>query len=145
MMYSNEEALHEILKRSIDLQKKKKQRSTQLLCGTVGILTAGLILTIALFAGGGPAGITNPAYGAFLLPAEAGGYILIALIAFAAGVILTLLIRKHRNDRPEGSSGARREYNNETHVTWIPETHNYGIRYFPISDVAMSGVTPRSR
>ena len=29
--------------------------------------------------------------------------------------------------------------------TWIPETHNYGIHYFPISGVAMSGVTPRSR
>ena len=28
---------------------------------------------------------------------------------------------------------------------WIPETHNYGIHYFPISGVAMSGVTPRSR
>ena len=28
---------------------------------------------------------------------------------------------------------------------WIPETHNYAIHYFPISGVAMSGVTPRSR
>ena len=30
-------------------------------------------------------------------------------------------------------------------TAWIPETHNYGIRHFPISDVAISGVTPRSR
>ena len=28
---------------------------------------------------------------------------------------------------------------------WIPGTHNYGIRYFPISGVASKGVTPRSR
>jgi hypothetical protein len=28
---------------------------------------------------------------------------------------------------------------------WIPETHNYGIGYLPISGVAISGVTPRSR
>ena len=30
-------------------------------------------------------------------------------------------------------------------ATWIPETHNYGIRYFLISGVASNGVTPRSR
>jgi len=30
-------------------------------------------------------------------------------------------------------------------TAWIPETHNYGIRHFPISGVAISGVTPRSR
>ena len=29
--------------------------------------------------------------------------------------------------------------------TWIPGTHNYGIRYFPTSGVASKGVTPRSR
>jgi hypothetical protein len=28
---------------------------------------------------------------------------------------------------------------------WIPETHSYGIGYLPISGVAISGVTPRSR
>ena len=30
-------------------------------------------------------------------------------------------------------------------TSWIPETHNYGIGYLPISGVAISGVTPRSR
>ena len=30
-------------------------------------------------------------------------------------------------------------------ATWIPGTHNYGIRYFPTSGVASNGVTPRSR
>ena len=31
------------------------------------------------------------------------------------------------------------------HTPWIPETHNYGIHYFPISGAAISGVTPKSR
>ena len=30
-------------------------------------------------------------------------------------------------------------------LTWIPGTHNYGIRYFPASGVANNGVTSRSR
>ena len=37
------------------------------------------------------------------------------------------------------------ESNSKDLEAWIPETHNYGIRYFPISGVAISGVTPRSR
>ncbi|MBQ0134292.1 MAG: hypothetical protein KBS46_04090 [Clostridiales bacterium] len=51
-------------------------------------------------------------YGSFLLSREAGGYVLIALIAFVLGVTVTLLClhyRKNQNKTGDGQSSAPHE------------------------------------
>ena len=98
MRLTTDEALQEVLKKSETIRKKREKRKVQLLSGAVALLFAGLILTISQYAGGGAAQSTETSYGAFLLSAEVGGYILVALIAFAAGVILTMILQKYRWD-----------------------------------------------
>lgn len=68
----------------------------QVLSGVSGLLVVLLVCVIASFTDGGTAGIANPAYGAFFLSAEAGGYVLVAVIAFAVGVVLTIAVYKYR-------------------------------------------------
>ena len=41
--------------------------------------------------------VLRSVYGAFLLPAEAGGYVLAAVAAFAMGVIITIACIRYRN------------------------------------------------
>ena len=54
-----------------------------------------LILMIGGFAGCG-AEIRGTALGAFLLGPETGGYVLVALIAFALGIAAALLAQRHK-------------------------------------------------
>ena len=102
MRFTNEEAFREVLRRGSIVRKRRENRNIRILGGMTGVLLVGLICVIASFSRGG-VGSAGNAYGAFLLSAEAGGYVLTAVIAFAAGVVLTVLIwqyrkRKHKND-----------------------------------------------
>ncbi len=103
MRFTNEEALREVLKRGRAVRKRRESRNIQILGGAAGVLLVGLICVIASFSKGG-VGSAGSAYGAFLLSAEAGGYVLTAVIAFAVGVVLTVLIwqyRKRKRKNPE--------------------------------------------
>ncbi len=103
MRFTNEEALREVLKRGRAVRKRRESRNIQILGGMTGVLLVGLICVIASFSSGG-IGSAGSAYGAFLLSAEAGGYVLTAVIAFAVGVVLTVLIwqyRKRKRKNPE--------------------------------------------
>ncbi len=93
---SSEEMLQEILKRSTALSRKRERARVRLLSGAVVLLLACLTGVVALFSGTGATHSTKSVYGAFLLSTEAGGYILVAVIAFAAGVALTALMMRHR-------------------------------------------------
>ena len=101
MRFTNEDALHEVLKRGKAVRRRKERRAMRVTAGVTGLLLLGLIVVIASFAGKGISGNANPAYGAFLLSAEAGGYILTAVIAFAIGVTVTVLALKYRNRKNE--------------------------------------------
>ena len=54
-----------------------------------------LVMMIGAFAGSG-APVRPTALGAFLLGPEAGGYVIVALIAFALGVAAALLAQRRR-------------------------------------------------
>ena len=58
-----------------------------------------LVLCVGSFSGTGSPDTGRSAYGAFLLTAEAGGYVLTAALAFTAGVIITMLCVKARTKR----------------------------------------------
>jgi len=96
MRLTNDEALREVLKRGRAIRNRKDRRSIQLLSCVTGVLAVVLICVIAALSSGG-IGSVGTAYGSFLLSAEAGGYILTALIAFVIGVILTIAIYKYRS------------------------------------------------
>lgn len=96
MRYTEQEQLCEIVKRSEKLRKQKVQRATRGLSASVSALFVLLAVCIGVFGRNGYMG-TPTDYGSFLLAAEAGGYVLAAVIAFALGVVVTVLIHRFRN------------------------------------------------
>lgn len=103
MKYTKDEALEEILKRGRKIREKRNKQITGVLSTTTVILTFILFLSISIFTGNVVTG-THSAYGSFLLPTEVLGYVLVAVIAFVMGVIITVIIKKSKrteNDNEE--------------------------------------------
>ena len=104
MKYTAEEALSEIMCRSGQVIRRRQcRRSCQILLCAAGTLFAALILVVAIMPGGSAVISAGSAYGAFLLSPAAGGYVLAAVIAFALGIVVTLLCLKYRKSK--NSSG----------------------------------------
>ena len=109
MRYTLDEALRESLRRAAVRKKRRSRRITGSL-SAAAVLLLGAVVTADL----GLASYNRPmledsVYGAFLLPSEAGGYILAGVAAFAVGVLLTLLCVRYRDgERYRRSAAARR-------------------------------------
>ena len=97
MKYTKDEALNEILKRGRKIRDKRNKRITGTLSTATVISTFVLFLSISIFTGNVVTG-THSAYGSFLLPTEVLGYVLVAVIAFVLGVIITVIVRKNINN-----------------------------------------------
>lgn len=96
MRYDADEALRLTLERAKTLRRRNShRRALALSVGTGGCACALLCFGYSLVARGGVA-LGEAGYGAFLLPSHAGGYILAAVLAFAAGVLVTLLCLRYR-------------------------------------------------
>ncbi|MBP5494205.1 MAG: hypothetical protein J6X97_03850 [Lachnospiraceae bacterium] len=95
MKYTKDEALNEILKRGRKIREKRNKRITGALSTATVISTFILFLSISIFTGNAVTG-TNSAYGSFLLPTEVLGYVIVAVIAFVLGVIITVIVRKNK-------------------------------------------------
>lgn len=91
MKYAPDEALAEILRRSERVTLRRKRRSCQRLTGICSALLAVLVLSITVMPEKLAVTSAGSVYGSFLLSREAGGYVLIGLIAFVLGVSVTLL------------------------------------------------------
>ena len=96
MKYTPDEALSQILRRSERIALRRKRRSCQRLTGICSALLAVLVLGITVMPEKLAVTSAGSVYGSFLLSREAGGYVLIALIAFVLGVTVTLLCQKGR-------------------------------------------------
>ena len=99
MRLSNEEALEEILRKSDEIRRRREKRKLEILSACVVMLFAGIALTIYRFAGGIAGRAAETAYGAFLLSPEAGGYILVGVMAFAAGILLMVILQTYQRNR----------------------------------------------
>ena len=95
MKYSVDEALDEIKRRGKCIKKRHEERVRQLLTASVILIAVVLLGTVSFLGSKGVQGIQT-VYGSFLLPAEAGGYVITAILAFVAGAGLTLFIQKHK-------------------------------------------------
>ena len=94
MKYTKDEALEEILKRGRKIREKRNKQITGVLSTTTVISAFLLILSVSLFTGNAFFG-THSVYGSFLLPTEVFGYVLVAVIAFVGGVVITVCIKKN--------------------------------------------------
>ena len=95
MKYTQEEQLEEIMARGKTFRKKRGRRITGILTATSTALIVALVICMGSVGDMGHAG-TVSAYGSFLLAEEAGGYVLVAVLAFALGAVVTGLICRHR-------------------------------------------------
>ena len=97
MKYTSEETVAEILRRSDRIALHRSRRIGHVLSGTSCLLALMLLLVICMLTGNRAQAPAESAFGSFLLSAEAGGYVLAAVLAFVLGVIITLLcIRKQK-------------------------------------------------
>ena len=89
MKYDQTGAVKEILRRREKLRLAQLKKTIRRLYAASIVLTAILAAGMAGIASESRAGMS--VYGAFLLPGEAGGYVLMGGLAFALGVVITLL------------------------------------------------------
>ena len=101
MKYTPNEALSQILRRSERIALRRKRRSCQRLTGICSALLAVLVLGITVMPEKLAVTSAGSVYGSFLLSREAGGYVLIALIAFVLGVAVTLLCQHCRKKQED--------------------------------------------
>lgn len=99
MKYDNDTALSEILHRSSRLKKKNEQNRLRILCASSVSLFVLLVLSIGIVFRDVAPDRGQSVYGSFMLPTNSGGYVLAALIAFIAGVVVTMVIRRNRGKK----------------------------------------------
>ena len=100
---TNEERVQSLHARIDALQRVRERRKTRAIGAASVALTLCLILSI--FSGGGThlSGAAGLYSGATMLFESAGAYVLIAIIAFMAGVIVTVVLLRGRAKREEAS------------------------------------------
>ena len=93
-MRSIEDQMAEIRRRSLLYREKKQIRALSLLASGLGIL----LMAVMMFAPGvsQTVGISNSVLGAMILEPEAGGYVIVALLAFSLGIMVTIITQKYR-------------------------------------------------
>lgn len=103
MKYTKDEALDEILKRGRKIREKRNKQITGVLSTATVISTFILFFSISIFTGNVVTG-THSAYGSFLLPTEVLGYVIVAVIAFVLGIIITVTVKKAGNNEKKDDS-----------------------------------------
>ena len=99
LKYDSDAEFQEILRRSETLRKKKERCTIQALASSFAAFLVLLILGVCLFSRRETTEEIRSVYGAFLLPAEAGGYVLAAVAAFVIGVIVTVFCIRYREKK----------------------------------------------
>ncbi|MBQ6650614.1 MAG: hypothetical protein IJM67_05110 [Atopobiaceae bacterium] len=97
MRYDTDTALRELVARGALIRQRRERRVTQILTGLSLTCGALLVACFMLLIPDTPADAPMAAYGAFLLPGEAGGYVLAGVIAFALGVAFAVICVRSRN------------------------------------------------
>ena len=104
-MRTPEERVAALHLRMAALRERKERRKTAAL--GAGCASLALCLMLLIFGGGAGRGSTAGEYtGATLLFEDAGPYVLLALIAFMAGVIITVLCIRYRKKRGQDNQPA---------------------------------------
>ena len=98
MKYSDKEAMNEIMKRGKSVSIKRIKQTNMLLSVISCILFISLVTVIAFI----PNGISDvtylneTVYGSFLIRPQTGAYVLVAVLAFLFGVVISILFNRTR-------------------------------------------------
>lgn len=95
MNYTEKEQLEQIILRSRKLCQRKERNALRGLSAAAAVLFFSLIGSIGTLGGKSISG-SRTDYGSFLLSAETEGYVLVAVLAFLAGVITAVVIQRNR-------------------------------------------------
>ena len=113
MRYGTEEALQKTLERARALRERRFWRQQRALAVGAGSCFCALLgLGYGLAARYGMT-LEEADYGSFLLSSRAGGYVLVGVLAFIAGVVVTLLCLRYQNrgaDPPVDGARSRKVF-----------------------------------
>lgn len=112
-MLTADERVKALHARMEDYRRRRERRKTRVLSGScIGLALCLLFLIFGEGAShwGGIAGIYS---GAMMIFENAGGYVLTALAAFAAGTLVTVLCLKHRKAASDRAKSPNDEKENE--------------------------------
>ena len=98
-MKTTKEVTREVMKRSGTVRKKRELFKLRIMAACPAALFVCLTVVIASLSGYAKAGMPGTSYGSFLLSAETGGYILVAVLALVLGSVFTLLALKYKNTK----------------------------------------------
>ena len=104
MKYGSDEALKKIFEKSKEIRETRERRRITVLATVTSVLACLLIATVVLLKGQTFSEATTSKFGAFLLPSEAGGYVLVGVAAFILGIVITvcaLAYRKRNKEKKE--------------------------------------------
>ena len=96
MQGSTETVLREIKRREAQLRNRREKRGILRLSAYTGMLLTVLTLCVVGWSRNVPGLMRPTAYGSILLVEGAGGYVLVSMIAFMAGVAVTVLCIRNR-------------------------------------------------
>lgn len=99
-MYDTQTRVAMVTRRVTMLHRKRENRLAAMLSMLCLMLTGGLIGAIGAFGDQGQ-GYVSGLYGATMLFEDAGGYVLVGVITFAAAVAITVLCIRHREKGKE--------------------------------------------
>ena len=103
MKYSIEESLEQIETKKKRLIYRKKKRDINILAGSSVLCFLVLVLFIGQYTGFSLVPEEYSNFGSFMLPQQAGGYVIVGVLCFAIAVVITLLCIKwkEKNDMKE--------------------------------------------
>lgn len=95
-MHDTAERVRRMRLRAGELHRKRENRLLGALTSLCALLAVSLIGAVGTMTGGGHGGTVPGLYGTMLLYEDAGGYVLAAVLSFAAAVVITVLCIKYR-------------------------------------------------
>ena len=103
-MRSNEELMKGILQRkAVYLAQRQMRRLAMVGAGLATLLIAMLVIVPGIT--GSEEQYAAYSMGAMILGPETGGYVIVALLAFALGIVVTILIQKHNRLKKSMENG----------------------------------------
>ena len=109
-MYDTAERLRRVKLRARELRCNKENRLLGGLSAVCVVLLVSITGVIGIMTGGAP-GMVSGFYGATLLYDDAGAYVLVGMLAFVAGVIVTMLCLRYRGKNRWVNTTRRRKRN----------------------------------
>ena len=107
-MRSNKDLMQGILQRKAIYLAQKQARRLIVVCASLAALLLTMLFIVPGITGSAEQ-YTAYAMGATILGPETGGYVIVSLLAFALGIIVTLLIQKHRTIKDAEVETRRKE------------------------------------